>query len=189
MTRKEAMEYNDSLKKELEQAALEYGLEESAGAYIVDNYITVLPEDARKGMIFLGEDSASYKVGNIKMDLKKAVIAGLEFAASVSKPESVFNYIQLIIVSAFFIGKSIKRELGRLEAYVVYLLHKKGAYDTGVEEERFIGEVQEWYQQKEGKAVDRDDIVDVMNNLYKIKVADFNDGNIYLKEHVWGTVK
>ena len=67
MTRKEAMEYNDSLKKELEQAALEYGLEESAGAYIVDNYITVLPEDARKCMIFLGEDSASYKAGNIKI--------------------------------------------------------------------------------------------------------------------------
>ena len=61
MTRKEAMEYNDSLKKELKQAALQCGLEESAGTYIVDNFITVLPEDARKGMIFLGEDSASYK--------------------------------------------------------------------------------------------------------------------------------
>lgn len=103
MTRKEAIEYNDSLKKELEQAALKYGLEQTVGAYIVDNYITVLPEDARKGMIFLGEDSASYKAGNIKIDLKKAVIAGLEFAASVSKPESVFNYIQLIIVSAFLL--------------------------------------------------------------------------------------
>ena len=110
MTRKEAIEYNDRLKKELEQAALQYGLEESVGAYIVNNHITVLPEDARKGMIFLGEDSASYKAGNIKMDLKKAVIARLEFAASISKPESVFNYIQLIIVSAFFIGKSAKQE-------------------------------------------------------------------------------
>ncbi len=189
MTRKEAMEYNDSLKKELKQAALQCGLEESAGTYIVDNFITVLPEDARKGMIFLGEDSASYKAGNIKIDLKKAVIAGLEFAASVSKPESVFNYIQLIIVSAFFIGKSVKQELSRQEAYVIYLLHKKGAYDAGVEEGLFIREVQEWHQQREGKAVDRDDIVDVMTNLYRIKVVDFNDGNIYLKEHVWGMVK
>lgn len=42
-----------------------------------------------------------------------------------------------------------------MEAYAVYLLHKKGAYDTGVEEERFISEMQEWYQQKEGKAVGR----------------------------------
>lgn len=189
MTRKEAMEYNDSLKKQLEQAALKYGLEKSAGAYIVDNYITVLPEDARKGMIFLGEDSASYKAGNIKMDLKKAVIAGLEFAASISKPESVFNYIQLIIVSAFFIRKSAKQELSKVEAYVVSLLHKKGAYDAGVEEERFINEVQEWYQQKEGKVVGREEVVDAINNLYEIKAADFNSGNIFLKEHVWGTVE
>ena len=104
MNRKEAIEYNESLKKELEQIALQYGLEKLVGTYIVDNYITVLPEDARKGMIFLGEDSASYKAGNIKMDLKKAIIAGLEFVASVSKPESVFNYIQLIIVSSISSG-------------------------------------------------------------------------------------
>ena len=189
MTRKEAMEYNDSLKKELEQAALKYGLEETAGAYIVDNYVTVLPEDARKGMIFLGEDSASYKVGNIRIDFKKAVMAGLEFAALISKPESVFSYIQLIIASVFFIEKSVKQELSSLEAYVVYQLHKKGAYDTGIEEEQLIGEVQEWYQQKEGKVVGREEVVNAINSLYSVKAADFSNGNIYLKEHVWGTVE
>ena len=189
MTRKEAMEYNDSLKRELGQAALRYGLDELAGAYMVDNYITVLPEDARKGMIFLGKDPASYKAGNVKIDFKKAIIAGFELAASVSRPESIFNYIQLLIVSAFFIEKAIKQELGKLEAYVVYLLHKKGAYDTGIEEERFISELQEWYHQKEGKAVGRGEIVGAINNLYGIKAADFNNGYIYLKEHVWGTVE
>lgn len=189
MTRKEAMEYNDSLKRELEQAALQYGLAEPAGAYIVDNYITVLPEDARKGMIFLGKDSASYKAGNVKIDFRKAIIAGFEFAASINKPESIFNYIQLIIVSAFFIEKSIKQGLSRLEAYVIYFLHKKGAYDMGIEEERFISELQEWYQQKEGKDVGRGEIVDAINNLYGIKAADFNNGNIYLREYVWGTVE
>ena len=142
MNRKEAMEYNARLKKELEQAALQYGLEESAGTYIVDNYITVLPEDARKGMIFLGKDPASYKSGNVMIDFKKALVSGFEFAASISRPESIFNYIQLIIASAFFIEKSVKQELSKLEAYAVYLLYKKGAYDTaGIEEERFISEV------------------------------------------------
>lgn len=189
MTRKEALEYNDNLKKKLEKTALQYGLEETAGAYIVDNYITVLPEDARKGMIFLGEDSASYKAGNIKIDFKKALIAGLEFVASISKPESIFNYIQLIIVSAFWVGKSTKLELSRLEAYVVYLLHKKDAYETGAEEEQFIRELQEWYQQKEREVVERTEIVDSMNHLYRVKVIDFSNGNIYLKEHVWGTVE
>lgn len=189
MNRKEAMEYNDSLKKELEQVALQYGLKESAGTYIVDNYITVLPEDARKGMIFLGKDPASYKAGNVKIDFKKAIIAGFELVASISRPESIFNYIQLVIVSVFFIEKAIKQELGKLESYVVYLLHKKGAYDTGIEEERFISELQEWCQQKEGRAVGRGEIIEAINNLYGIKAADFNNGNIYLKEHVWGTVE
>lgn len=189
MTRKEAMEYNDSLKRELGQAALQYGLDEPAGAYIVDNYITVLPEDARKGMIFLGKDSASYKAGNVKIDLKKAIIAAFELAASISRPESIFNYIQLVIVSVFFIEKAIKQEMGRLESYAVYLLHKKDAYDTGIEEERFISELQEWYQQKEGKAAGRREIIEAINNLYEIKAADFNNGNIYLREHVWGTVE
>lgn len=78
---------------------------------------------------------------------------------------------------------------GRLEAYAVYLLHKKGAYDTaGIEEERFISELQEWYQQKEGTTVGKEDVVGAINNLYKIKAVDFNNGNIYLKEHMWGTV-
>lgn len=81
-----------------------------------------------------------------------------------------------------------KTELGKIEAYVVYLLHKKGAYDTGVEEERFISELREWYRQKEGKEIERGAIVEAINNLYEIKAADFDNGNIYLKEHVWGTV-
>lgn len=189
MTRKEAIEYNNSLKKELGQAALQCGLKESAGEYIVDNYIVVLPEDARKGMIFLGEDSVSYKAGNIKVDLKKAIIAGLEFAVSVSNPESVFNYIQLIVVSLFFIEKSVRQELSRMEAYVIYLLHKKEAYDAGIEEDVFINELQEWYQQKEGKSVEREEIVNAINYLYKIKAVDFNNEYILLKEHVWGSVE
>lgn len=189
MTRKEAAEYNDSLKKELGREALKYGLEESAGNYIVDNYIVVLPEDARKGMIFLGEDSVSYKAGNIKVDLKKAVIAGLELAVSISSPESVFNYIQLIIVSLFFIEKSVKQELSRMEAYVVYLLHKKDAYDVGIAEDVFINELQEWYQQKEGKSVEREEIIEAVNHLYEIKAVDFNNEYILLKEYVWGNVE
>ena len=49
--------------------------------------------------------------------------------------------------------------------------------------------MQEWYQQKEGKAVGRNEVVDAINNLYEIKAVDFNSGNIFLKEHVWGTIE
>lgn len=189
MNRKEALEYNDTLRKQLEQDALLYDLDQSAGTYIVDHFITVLPDDARKGLIFLGEDPASYKAGNIKIDLKKAIIAGLEYAASINKPESIFNYIQLIIVSVLFVAKTTKQKLSKLESYVVYLLHKKGAYDTSFEEEHFIDEVKEWYQEKEGKPVKREEVIEAINTLYKANVLDFSDGCIYLKEHVWGIVK
>ena len=66
MTREEAMQYDNALKQKLEQAALQCDMPETTGDYLVDNFITVIPEDARKGMVFLGLDSASYKAGNVK---------------------------------------------------------------------------------------------------------------------------
>ena len=75
-----------------------------------------------------------------------------------------------------------------MEVYVVYLLNKKDIYNTGVDEEQFIGEVLEWYQHKEGKTVGREEVVAAINNLNETNVVDFTSGNIFLKEHVWGTV-
>lgn len=186
MTRKQANEYDNELKTRLQDCAKEILMDQQAGTYIVDNFIEFIPEDYVKGMIFLGNDPVSYKAGNVRIDLKKALLAGIEFVASISAPESIFNYIQLLIVSALFIGKASKQELSEVEACIVYWLHTRGAYDTGVEEERFILNFREWYQEKEGKALERGDIVNAINHLYHIKVADYKEGNIYLKEKVWG---
>ena len=82
MTREEAMSYDNELKDKLMLAAKRMGLAENIGSDIVDGCIMVIPDDNRKGMIFLGKESASYKVGNIRMDLKKAIVAGLELVAS-----------------------------------------------------------------------------------------------------------
>lgn len=70
MDRREAIEYDASLKKELKQAALNCNLDESVGAKLINDYITVFPDDARKGMIFLGKDAASYKPGKDNMFIK-----------------------------------------------------------------------------------------------------------------------
>lgn len=186
MTREEAMEYDNALKQELERSALQYDMTEATGDYLVDNFITVIPEDARKGMVFLGKNSASYKAGNVKIDLKKALVAGLEYVASVNKPESIFNYIQMIIVSVLFVVKSVKQEIGKLEAQVVYFLHKRNAYEVGIEEERFISAVQDWYKQREGKILERDNVNAALNSLYKINIIALDDGKVYLREKVFG---
>ncbi len=186
MNRQQAMKYDDELQKRLQNCAKKYSEDESMAKYIVNNFVEFIPEDDIKGMIFLGNNSVSYKAGNVKLNLKKALLAGVEFVASISNPESIFNYIQLLIVSVLFIENAIKVELSRLEAYIIYLLHTKGAYQSGVEEEQFILEVQEWYQQKEGKELEREAVVGAINHLYDIKVAAFSDGKIDLLERVWG---
>lgn len=121
MTRQDAIEYDNWLKSGLMQEAEVLGLGEKSGGDLADRYITVIPDDERKGMVFLGEEAVSYKLGNVRLDLKKAIVAALELAASVSLPESFFNYLQLLIVGAFFIQKSTKQEIGKKRSlYIVF---------------------------------------------------------------------
>lgn len=74
--------------------------------------------------------------------------------ASISEPESVFNYIQLIIVCIFFIEKATKQEISKLEAYTIYLLHIEGVYSPGIEEGLFICEVKKLYEKREGECLE-----------------------------------
>lgn len=188
MTREEAIEYDNALKQRLGETALQYNMAETVGDYLVDNFITVVPEDARKGMIFLGEDSASYKAGNVKIDLKKALVTGLEYVAAVNRPESLFNYIQIIIISVLYVVKSVKQEIGKLEAKAVYFLHERCAYEVGIEEEEFVFAMRKWYQQREGEVLEQKDIHTVIHFLQEIKVIVIDDGKIFLAEKVYGNL-
>ena len=104
MTRQQAVEYDSKLSKELQGYASDSGEDKTVATNIVDNFIEFIPENDMKGMIFLRNDPASYKLGNVRLDLKKAILAGLELAASASRPESIFNYIQMLIVSVLLSG-------------------------------------------------------------------------------------
>lgn len=189
MTRQQAVEYDNKLSKELQDYANDCGENKTVAVNIVDNFIEFLPEDDMKGMIFLRNDPVSYKLGNVRVDLKKAILAGLELAASISRPESIFNYIQMLIVSVLFIRSATRQELGEIEAYIVYLLHIKGAYQSDIEEEQFIYDLQAWYMQRENTMLEKKKIVDAINHLYEVKVLDFENGKIRLKEKVWGKLE
>ena len=161
------------------QEAEVLGLGEKAGSDLADRYITVIPDDERKGMVFLGEEAASYKLGNVRLDLKKAIVAALELAASVSLPESFFNYLQLLIVGAFFIQKSTKQEIGKNEAYILYFL----------DEEDFQDEFKIWCEEKMESCPDGVKCKKALRTLRKYKVIDIEDGKIYLRERVIGYVE
>lgn len=189
MTRQQAMEYDDKLSKKLQGYADNCGENEAVAKDIVDNFVEFLPESDVKGMVFLNDAPVSYKLGNARIDLRKAILAGVEFAASVSRLESVFNYIQMLIVSVLFIRNITRQELNGSESYTVYLLHMKDAYQFSIEEERFILDLQEWYMQQKEVKLERGKIVEAINHLYEMKVVDFENGKIYLNEKVWGKLE
>ena len=189
MTRQQAVEYDNKLSKELQDYASDCGEDKTVATNIVEKFIEFLPEDDMKGIINLSKDPVFYKFGNARLDLKKAILAGLELVASISRPDSIFNYIQMLIVAVLFLRNVTRQELDGIEAYIVYLLHIKGAYQYGIEEEQFIHYLQEWYMQRENTMLERGKIVSAINHLYEIKVADFENGKICLKEKVWGKLE
>ena len=189
MTRQQAIAYDEKLIRELQGYAGDCGEDETVAKGIVADFVEFLPDNDIKGMVFLGNDPVSYKLGNAKIDLRKAILAAVEFAASVSRPEGLFSYIQMLIISVLFIRSLTRQELNGLEAYTVYLLHMKGAYQYGIEEEQFILDMQEWYMQQKGIKLERGKAVETINHLYEMKVADFESGKICLKEKVWGKLE
>ena len=189
MTRQEALDYDNELKSKLTLEAEMLGLEKSAGSSIVDNYIMVIPDDVRKGMVFLGIIAVSYKFGNISMDFKKAIAAGIELLASVSRPESFFNYVQLLIIGVLFIQKAAKQEIGKNEAYIVYYLHIRNGYEAGMEEESFINDFSNWYKEKNKNVPDLAEIGIAIENLSHWKIIAIDGGKIWLKEIVMGVME
>lgn len=189
MTRQQAMEYDNQLNKLLQAYAENCGKDNMIAKSIVDNYIEFLPESDLKRMIFLGNDPVSYKLGNVRIDLKKAILAGVELAASISMPESVFHYIQMLIVAILFIRSATQQKMNGLESYIIYLLHIKGTYQFGIEEEQFIRDFQEWYMLQKSITLKRQMVVDTINHLYELKAIDIENGKIILKEKVWGKME
>lgn len=189
MDRQQALKYDTELNERLQKYAENCGEDAAVGKSITEQFIEFLPDDELKGMVFLGRDPVSYKLGNARLDLKKAIAAGIGYVASVSRPESIFSYIQILIISAIFIGNVTEQKLNGIEAYAVYLLHMKNAYHFGIEEEKFIGELQELCSTKWGIETNREKVVEALNHLYAMKTADFEDGRISLREHVWGKME
>lgn len=189
MTHHEAEEYNHLLINEVIKEAETLGIEGKAGGEFIDRNILVIPDDPRKGMIFLGEESASYKLGNVRLNIKSAIIAALELVASVNLPESFFNYLQLLIVTALFIQKATKQEIKQEDAYVLYFLHQRNCYEQGICESEVQQEYLHWCERTLDKYPDNLEWDKTIERLREEKTIDIENEKIYLKELVLGHIK
>lgn len=188
MNRTQAMELDGQIRKHLEEYSLQNGLNPTFGNTIMDKYLEIIPDTAKRDMIFLGE-SASYKLGNIRLDIKNGLIAVAEFVASLSKPENVFQYAQLMIISALCIGAISEKELEHDSAVVVYALHKQNAYATGITFEQLKSEIGRMLADCQVEEFEMEKLDKSVSNLLKWKIIDIDEEKIYLKEIVWGKLR
>lgn len=188
MKRKEAVEFNEELKRFMEEQAAKLGLEKGAGASLVDQYVEIYPDELpMMGMLDLDDKgSVSVKPGNVLVNQKKILLAACaEWGISFAIPASVLNGIQLCLCTGIAVYKSMKVELDENESYVVAYLHSHQMYDRGDQEAVFYTNFPVWYKQQTGDEISDKRLRKAVDNLLELKSIQVEEGEIRLKEKVW----
>ncbi len=189
MNRTEARQLDHEIRKCLDDFSMEQGLKPEFGKLIMDNYLEIIPDDSKKDMIFLGKESVSYKMGNIRLDLRSAFIALADFTASLSKPETFFEYVQLVIMSIFCVGAITKKELDFNCAVIVATLHKRNTYEHGFFSEQLKSEINKMIDECQLGDFEVNRFDKNIEDLLRWKVIRMEEEKIYLNEKVWGNIK
>lgn len=189
MNRTTARQMDSEIRECLENFSIEQGLNPQFGKLIMDNYLEIIPDDSKKEMIFLGKESSSYKMGNIRLDLKSVLIALVDFVASLNKPETLFEYVQLVIISILCVGAVTKKELDYNCAVIVYLLHKRNAYEIGITVNQVKAEINKMREDYQFEDFDMEKLEKDIRNLLKWNVIRMEEEKIYLNERVLGKIE
>ena len=99
--------------------------------------------------------------------------------------DTLLNYIQLYLLSAVAIYKSLKVDLDENESYIVLYLHKNQMYEQGEDEETFLKNFKVWYRNQTGDELSDIRLNRAVDNLLKIKTIVIEDGKVRLQESVW----
>ena len=189
MNRTEARQLDCEIRECLENFSIEQGLNPEFGKLIMDNYLEIIPDNSKREMIFLGKESSSYKMGNIRLDLRSVLIALADFVASLNKPETFFQYVQLVIISIFCVGAITKKELDFNCAVIVSVLHRRNAYEIGFTVEQVKAEINKMKDDGQLEEFVMERIDKNIANLLKWNVICMEEEKIYLNERVWGKIQ
>lgn len=188
MNRTEARQLDSQIRECLENFSKEQGLNLEFGKLIMDNYLEIIPDDSKREMIFLGKESVSHKMGNIRLDFKSVLIALAEFVSSLNKPEAFLEYVQLVIISILCVGAITKKELDYNCAVIVYLLHKRNAYEIGFTVNQVKTEINKMRDDYQFEDFNIERLEKNIENLLKWNVIRMEEEKLYLNERVWGKI-
>ena len=187
MNVEEAVKFRKELEKYMEEQATALGFDKKAGSDLVERYIEIYPDKGpMMELIDLNQKgSFSVKPGNILVNQKAFLLAAVEWALSFGLPDSLLNYIQLYLLSAVAIYKSLKVDLDENESYIVLYLHKNQMYEQGEDEETFLKNFKVWYRNQTGDELSDIRLNRAVDNLLKIKTIVIEEGKVRLQESVW----
>lgn len=185
----EARQLDCDIRKYLEQYSNEHDLNTAFGDMIMDRYLEIIPDDAKRDMVFLGRNSVSYKPGNARLDLKSVLLAAADFVVSLNRPEDIFQYLQLVILSVLCIGSVAKKDIDYNCAVIVYALHQLNAYEIGINTEQLKIRVMDMKESYQIGYFDMESLERNINELLKWNVIYMEEEKIFLKERVWGKIK
>lgn len=123
------------------------------------------------------------------MDLRSVLIALADFVASLNKPETFFQYVQLVIISIFCVGAITKKKLDFNCAVIVSVLHRRNAYEIGFTVEQVKAEINKMKDDGQLEEFVMERIDKNIANLLKWNVICMEEEKIYLNERVWGKIQ
>ena len=187
MNVEEAVKFRKELEKYMKEQAETLGFDKKTGSDLVERYIEIYPDKGpMMELIDLNQKgSFSVKPGNILVNQKAFLLAAVEWALSFGLPDSLLNCIQLYLLSAVAIYKSLKVDLDENESYIVLYLHKNQMYEQGEDEETFLKKFKVWYRNQTGDELSDIRLNRAVDNLLKIKTIVIEEGKVRLQERVW----
>lgn len=154
---------------------------------LVAQYIYLIPETQEKNFVALWKQPVAHTKNNICLDLKGAITAFLLYATSISEPETVWDYLRVLVMSLLFLLNITEYKLVPLEARIIYLLHCENAYEHSIEETELTNRVLSEYQKTLPVNTQAIDITKTITNLNQLGIIDIREGYITLIQKVWGT--
>ena len=155
--------------------------------YLFQNDIRVTPRDDESCIITVDISSQypeeysgiSRKLSNIQLNLKDSIIAALEFALGVGKPDEAKDLLKLALLATIKLYVLSTVDLSNKECLLLLYLHEKDAYKIPVSEEQIFDDIS-----RDKLEITKNEYNIAIKNLKRLASVVIISGEVSLNEKI-----
>lgn len=155
--------------------------------YLFQNDIRVTPRDDESCIITVDISSQypeeysgiSRKLSNIQLNLKDSIIAALEFALGVGKPDEAKDLLKLALLATIKLYVLSTVDLSNKECLLLLYLHEKDAYKIPVSEEQIFDDIS-----RDKLEITKNEYSIAIKNLKRLASVVIISGEVSLNEKI-----